>query len=95
MTVAPTLDAGLRRLLGEYLALPGLSLTPSQARRLAQLDADTCERVLDLLIRERWLAWRTDGQLVLSSVRGVSAGDTPAVSWCSPSEPASRSSNTR
>jgi hypothetical protein len=40
-----------RMVKGEYLEMPGLSLTLRQAMRLWHLDAASCRRVLDALIR--------------------------------------------
>lgn len=39
-----------RMVKGEYLEMPGLSLTLRQAMRLWHLDATSCRRVLDELI---------------------------------------------
>lgn len=46
----------LERIRGEYREMPGLRLTLPQACRLWQLDAETCETVLHLLIAERFLS---------------------------------------
>jgi len=45
---------------GEYLEIPGLSLTRSQVQRFWGFDAPTCERVLDALTGTRFLR-RTHG----------------------------------
>ena len=39
-----------RRLLREYLEMPGLSLSLAQSTRLLSADMPTCRRVLDSLI---------------------------------------------
>jgi hypothetical protein len=44
------IDQVLDRIQGEFLDLPGLCLTTAQARRLWNLDADTCEAVLHHLV---------------------------------------------
>jgi hypothetical protein len=40
------------RLLGECLAMPGLSLTVAQARRLLALDIRACQELLGCLLRQ-------------------------------------------
>jgi hypothetical protein len=45
-----------RRLLREYLDLPGLSLTLAQAARLVNVDAQTCEVALNNLLKSQCLA---------------------------------------
>jgi DNA-binding IclR family transcriptional regulator len=47
------------RVRGEYQEMPGLRLTFAQACRLWQMDAPTCERLLEQLVRERFL-YKTD-----------------------------------
>ena len=42
-------DDVLRRVQGEFLEMPGLCLTPPQARRLWGLDEATCDQVLGAL----------------------------------------------
>ena len=43
----------------EYLEMPGLCLTLAQARRLWNLDRDTCAAVLERLVESRFL-WCTE-----------------------------------
>src|SRR5688572_7312247 len=52
---------GERRLLREYLDLPGLSLTLAQAARLACVDAPSCQVVLDHLVSAHCLAHTESG----------------------------------
>ncbi len=52
----------LQRIRGEYLEMPGLRLTPEQARRLWSLDLGTCVSLLEALVESRFLARTTDGQ---------------------------------
>ena len=40
---------------GEYLEIPGLSLTKPQIERLWGLDTGTCEALLDSLVSSRFL----------------------------------------
>lgn len=53
------------RIIGEFLEMPGLSLTIEQACRLWGCDVATCRRVIDLLVSERVLRWSHDDHLVL------------------------------
>ena len=54
----------LRRVRGEFLEMPGLRLTPEQARRLWRLDESSCEQVLGALVDSRFLARTRDGAFV-------------------------------
>ena len=56
----------VQRVRGEYLEMPGLSLTPDQARRLWRMNARDCERVLGALVDERFLARTRDGAFIKS-----------------------------
>jgi hypothetical protein len=69
MRTAATLDEAVTRLRREYTELPGLSLTPDQARRLCFGDSDASERALELLVRAGVLSRREDGQFVLTTHR--------------------------
>jgi hypothetical protein len=51
----PAIESLVARIRGEYREMPGLRLTLEQARRFWQLDNPTCEKVLDLLVREEFL----------------------------------------
>jgi hypothetical protein len=55
----PPLDSLVARIRGEYREMPGLQLTFAQACRLWQLDASTCEMLLEQLVREAFL-YKTD-----------------------------------
>jgi hypothetical protein len=52
------------RIQSEYDEMPGLCLTPRQARRLWNIEADVCARVLNLLIEEGFLRRTVDGRYV-------------------------------
>lgn len=52
----------LRRIWIEYVEMPGLRLTPPQARRLWALDADTCTPLLDTLVALKLLMRHPDGK---------------------------------
>jgi hypothetical protein len=60
----------LARVRGEYSEMPGLRLSQAQACRLWQLDAQTCDALLDTLIAERVLYRLPDGTYVLFSGDG-------------------------
>lgn len=52
------------RVRGEYLEMPGLSLTLEQAKRLLALDHGTCSGVLSNLVRSGFLRRRRDGSYI-------------------------------
>jgi hypothetical protein len=54
----------VRRVRGEYLEMPGLRLTPAQARRLWRLDESACNAVLGALVDDRFLARTRDGAFI-------------------------------
>jgi hypothetical protein len=54
-------DQILRRIRAEFLEMPGMRLTLSQAKRLWGLDEQTCAQALELLITDRFLSRRADG----------------------------------
>lgn len=62
-----------RRIRGEYNEMPGLRLTPAQARRLWDLDATTCQAALDDLIQSGFLQCTRDGTFVRTDRRFVAA----------------------
>jgi hypothetical protein len=57
-------DEGARRIRREYLDLPGLSLSASQAQRLSNVDSESCQRALEMMIRERFLRRTPQAQYV-------------------------------
>lgn len=61
----------VRRIRGEFLEMPGLRLTPQQARRLWRLDENACEAVLGALVDSRFLARTRDGAFIRND------GNTP------------------
>jgi hypothetical protein len=61
---AGALEDCVQRIRAEYLDLPGLSLTARQAQRLWNLDSETCQRVLDLMIRDNFLRRTPQAQYV-------------------------------
>jgi hypothetical protein len=63
----------LRRIRAEYLEMPGLRLTLTQAQRLCGVDRATCQRVLDELVEARFLCVKRDG-----AYARVTEGQMPA-----------------
>lgn len=57
----PAVDDVLRRVQGEFLEMPGLRLTEPQARRLWNLDQQSCELLLGVLVEEHFLFKTRDG----------------------------------
>ena len=69
---AESQDEILLRIRGEFLEMPGLSLTPAQAQRLWALDREVCDGLLRELVTEGFLACSCDGTFLRrtrSSVR--------------------------
>ena len=64
----------ISRARGEYLEMPGLSLTVRQAQRLWGLDNTACSQVLQGLIEAGFLKRRADGTYVR---RSTGSGWTP------------------
>ncbi len=54
----------LSRVMGEFLEMPGLCLTDSQAQRLWGLAPPRCTAVLRTLVTSGFLRQRTDGRFV-------------------------------
>ena len=54
-------DDVLRRVQCEFLEMPGLRLTASQARRLWNLDEAACDRLLHALVDANFLFETRDG----------------------------------
>jgi hypothetical protein len=72
MGIAPRpapLEVLLQRVRGEYLEIPRLRLTPSQAQRLFELEPFTCAAVLEALLTENFLFRSSDGLFGLSTMR--------------------------
>jgi hypothetical protein len=49
------------RIRAEFLEMPGLRLTVTQASRLWGLDEGSCRRVIDVLIGSSFLRWAPGG----------------------------------
>jgi len=67
MTIAlrevPIADA-LRRVKGEFVEMPGLKLTLSQAQRLWGFDRESCDALLGALVAAKFLARTAEGAFV-------------------------------
>jgi hypothetical protein len=64
MDTAVGIQEVVRRIRGEYLEMPGLRLTPEQARRLWRLDETACLAILGALVDARFLSKTRDGAFV-------------------------------
>jgi hypothetical protein len=51
------------RIRAEFLEMPGLRLTLTQASRLWGLDEGACRHVIDVLVRSSFLRWTAGGTL--------------------------------
>ena len=54
----------VRRVRQEFLEMPGLRLTPAQARRLWGLDGDICLAVIDTLVAAAFLRRTATGAVM-------------------------------
>jgi len=58
------IDDVLQRIQGEFVEMPGLRLTPTQAQRLWGLERDICDALLGALVDAKFLAMTRDGAFV-------------------------------
>ena len=65
--LTPRISTLLLRIEGEYREMPGLKLTEAQARRLWDLDGDTCSLVLMTLLEQRFLKCTASGMYIRAS----------------------------
>ena len=56
----------IRRVRGEFLEMPGLRLTFTQAQRLWGLEREICERVVTALIGDAFLRRTSSGAITRS-----------------------------
>jgi hypothetical protein len=54
----------LMRVRAEFLEMPGLGLTPDQARRLLNLDRSLCDALLTALVDMNFLRRTSDGRYI-------------------------------
>jgi hypothetical protein len=69
------MDEVLQRIQGEFVEMPGLRLTASQAQRLWGLEPDICDALLGALVDARFLSQTRDGAFV--RVDGAQPGRVP------------------
>jgi hypothetical protein len=62
--LTPRIATLLLRIESEYREMPGLKLTEVQARRLWDLDGDTCSFVLTTLLEKRFLKCTASGMYI-------------------------------
>jgi DNA-binding IclR family transcriptional regulator len=55
-----------RRVLAEFLEMPGMTLTPRQAARLFGLSEEACVAVLDVLVESAYLRQTGTGKVALN-----------------------------
>ena len=58
------IDEVLHRIQGEFIEMPGLRLTTSQAQRLWGLERDVCDALLGALVDAKFLCQTRDGAFV-------------------------------
>jgi hypothetical protein len=61
------LNGIVQRVRSEFLEMPGLRLTPAQARRLWNLEGDLCHAVIEALVAEAFLRWTATGAVTRQS----------------------------
>ena len=66
-------DDVLRRVQGEYIEMPGLSVTTAQAQRLWGLDRAACDALLGALVDAKFLFRTRDGAFVRSDLARAAA----------------------
>ena len=66
--LTPRISTLLLRIESEYREMPGLKLTEAQARRLWDLDGDTCSLVLTTLMERRFLKCTASGTYIRATV---------------------------
>ena len=52
-----------RRVRAEFREMPGLRLTPAQARRLWGLEVEMCHAVIEALVASDFLRWTAAGSV--------------------------------
>jgi len=57
------LHALIDRVRGEFLEMPGLQLTVTEAARLWGLDKAACQRVIEVLVAASFLRWTRTGKI--------------------------------
>jgi hypothetical protein len=52
-----------RRVRADFREMPGLRLTPAQARRLWGLELEMCDAVIEALVASHFLRWTRAGSV--------------------------------
>ena len=52
-----------RRVRADFREMPGLRLTPAQARRLWGLELEMCDAVIEALVASHFLRWTAAGSV--------------------------------
>jgi hypothetical protein len=65
-------DGAERRLRAEFVAVPGLRLTPEQVQRRCGVERALCRLVLDALVDAKFLCLQADGHYAGSPKAGLS-----------------------
>jgi hypothetical protein len=68
----PPFESLIGRIRGEYREMPGLRLSFAQACRLWQVDAPTCEMLLEQLVRDAFLYKTDNGSYIAISSTSTS-----------------------
>ena len=71
--IGPTGDL-VHRIRGEYLEMPGLRLSVTQAQRLWGLSAEACQKALDALVEGGFLRRTAEGQYTRLTEGSVTTG---------------------
>ena len=72
-------SALLRRIRAEYLEMPGLRLTASQAQCLFGLDSETWDAALAVLLDAKFLSRTHDGLFAMPAITGLATGRTSGI----------------
>jgi hypothetical protein len=60
-------EQAFQRIRAEYLEMPGMRLTAAQVERLSGVETSVCKRVLNDLVRTKFLRVSSDGTFVRSN----------------------------
>jgi Spy/CpxP family protein refolding chaperone len=63
-----SVDAIVQRVRGEYLEMPGLSLTEHQAQRLWHLEPEACRSLFSALVESGFLRQTPRGRYIRANV---------------------------
>jgi hypothetical protein len=63
-------EQAFNRIRAEFMEMPGMQLTPEQVERLSGVGSSVCRRVLDDLVRARFLSIGANGMYARSTDLG-------------------------